>query len=78
MDKRDIEKTHAVMDFCRGLFNANLIGTDLEDIVATRVKRPFVQDSTTGVRIEFSVSDHMIGKLDGKTLDALSTLLGEK
>ena len=68
------ELTSDLMEFCKGLLRANLIGTDVADVTVERVARDFPQDST-GVRVSFTVSDQFIGKTDEVTLDALERLL---
>lgn len=53
----------------------NLIGTDFKDVAAEEVKRDFVQGDN-GVRIQFTVSSHALGKvLTAESAEALEFLL---
>ena len=71
------EKRKALKKFCESLFaTKNLIGTDIEDVSAVRVEREFEQDSA-GVRIQFTLSNHFIGKMDIEAHKALTVLLDE-
>ena len=70
------DKRKALEKFCNSLFaTKNLIGTDIE-VSAARVDRDFEQDSA-GVRIQLTVSNHIIGKMDIKAHEALAELLDE-
>ena len=72
-----IAKTHAMMKLCRGLFNANVIGTDFDDVQVFEVmRRNFPQqiDVARGCTISFSVSAHAIEKT-GDAQTALDVLL---
>ena len=68
---------HAFMKFCEILFApSNLIGTDFQDVVVNRIDAEFVQDRA-GLRIEFSVSNHAVGKRENKDMiEAFETMLG--
>ena len=76
MSSNSLEQRRALLSMCRILFDRNnLIGTDLHDIAVKVTDVDFGQ-SKGGVRIEFSVSYHAIGKLDnGELSDALDVLL---
>ncbi len=53
----------------------NLIASDFADIDATEIAHEFMQDAN-GVRFEFVVSNHALGKLMGESFrDALDRLL---
>ena len=75
--REHIAKWRALREFVRGVFGRNnLIGSDFEDIKATRIKRKFEQ-GTGGIRVSFSISYHALGKLSGEVQDAKQLLLGE-
>ena len=67
----------ALMCLCKELFNANIIGSDLDRIQVTEVSgRYFPQDpGGEGIQICFSVSRHMIGKTGLKAHEALDVLI---
>lgn len=66
----------AFMKFCGVLFErSNLIGTDFQDIVVNKIESEFEQDRA-GLRIEFSVSHHAIGKrLNEEMSEAYNVML---
>ncbi len=71
-----MSKGRAVQQLGRIIFGRNnLIGTDFEDAKALRIERKFTQDSHGGVLIQFSISNHALGKLDPKVHDALGEVL---
>lgn len=76
-DDYRVAQHHAVLTFCRHLFNSNIVGTDLDDVQVFPVtKRRFEQQpGGGGVHITFSVSWHMVGKADPKCETALRQLL---
>ena len=76
MSDEKIAKTHAMMKLCRGLFNANVIGTDFDDVQVFEVKRRnFPQQiDGHGLHISFSVSVHAIEKT-GDAQAALDVLV---
>ena len=58
--------------------NNNLTGTDFKDLAAKRVKRAF-QQGDEGVRIQFTVSSHALGKvLTAESAEALEFLLASE
>ena len=82
-ENKEREKARALQKACREIFGRNnLIGTDFDDAKALRVERPFLQDSRGGVLLQFTISNHALGKIMTKELhDALNVLLdgtGEK
>ena len=79
-DNEKVEKRHALMGLCRELFTRNAIGSDFDRVRVSRVSgRNFVQQPDgEGVHVEFSVSNHMLGKLGGTAHAALETLLGSE
>ncbi len=74
----DMNDKRALIAFCREVFGTNsMIGTDLEDVKVEAVDRAFVQDRS-GVRVQFTVSNHFLGKVMNKDLsDAMKELLPE-
>ena len=72
---KTFEQKHAFMKFCEVLFaRSNLMGTDFQDVVVNRIDAKFVQDQG-GLRIEFSVSNHAVGKrLDEKMSEAFDAM----
>ena len=73
------EQKRAFHKFCEILFaRSNLIGTDFKDIVINRIESKFEQDRA-GLRIEFSVSNHAIGKrLDKEMTEAYEVMFPKK
>ena len=75
----DRDKIHALRDLGEAIFGRNnLIGSDFDDVDARVVERKFEQDSR-GVRIQFCISTHALGKVMSKEASAaLDILLDEK
>ncbi|MDE0123855.1 MAG: hypothetical protein OXN97_04675 [Bryobacterales bacterium] len=73
-----MNEKQALIAFCREVFRTrNLIGTDIEDVKLEAVERAFVQDNN-GVRVQFTVSRHFLGKaMNQDLIDAMSVLLPE-
>ena len=70
-----MDQVTAMRKLCEAIFGRNnLIGTDFADVNVRRVDREFEQDRA-GVRIQFTVSNHALGKLSvdesGEVYDAL-------
>ena len=70
-----MDQVRAMRKLCEAIFGpSNLTGTDFADVNVTRVDREFEQDRA-GVRIEFTVSNDALGKLNvdesGEVYDAL-------
>ena len=64
----DMNDKRALIAFCREMLGTrNVIGTNLEDVEAEAVEREFVQDRS-GVRVQFRVSNHFLGKVTNKDL----------
>ena len=77
-DKDKIERNSAMQRLVRSMGTTNLIGTDFELASAVKVETEFIQDpGNSGVLLQFAISNHAIGKLDGAGHDALITLLPE-
>ena len=72
-----MNKSRAVQQLGRIIFGRNnLIGTDFEDAKALRMERKFTQDAHGGVLIQFSISNHALGKIASASLyEALDNLL---
>ncbi len=74
MQNQEHEKRQAMMKVIKAIANAPLIGTDFANADAQMVPHQFEQASK-GVRIEFTISAHALGKFDNQELvDALTTL----
>ncbi len=59
-----MDQVRAMRKLCEAVFGRNnLIGTDFADVSVKRVDHEFEQDRA-GVRIQFTVSNHALGKLD--------------
>ena len=75
-----IARKYAMMNFCRDLFNTNVIGTDFDDAQVFKVTgRNFIQQpGGGGVHVSFSVSWHALGKMGARGHEALEVLLPEQ
>ena len=67
------DRHRAMLNLCKAVGNANLIGTDLDNVQVTQViNQDFPQQSNgTGLHLSFSISWHAIGKLGREGHDAL-------
>ena len=76
--ERKRTKSRLIIHFCREFFKtSNIIGTDIQDVCVKRIERKFEQDDS-GYRISFSISNHIVGKSNLESHEALEILLSEK
>ncbi len=67
-------KSEYLIDFCKGLFNtSNLIGSDITDVDVESVDAVFPQDRS-GIKVTFTVSNHLIGKTGDEVRTPLDIL----
>ena len=77
------DRIRALRTLCGAIYgDNNLIGTDFGDVQARRmperhVDGGLVQDASGGVRIQFTISNHALGKViaNNEIDEALETLL---
>ena len=72
------ERERLLLEACTAIFKGNRISGDFADVHVKKIEREFPQDSSGGVEISFSVSNHYLGKIDREGRVALSELLGEE
>ena len=73
----EFEKKSHVIQFLHELFRGNYILEDFEDVSVLTVKRPFAQDPSGGLHIQFSVSGHYLGK-NTKAIEWINPVLDEQ
>ena len=74
MRNQDQDKRYAIMTVIQAIGHSHLMPSDVASVDARPVDQKFPQDSC-GVRIQFTISWHALGKImDQELSDALSTL----